>query len=125
MQSLALLPFVPLTPPASLPRFCPQITAVQVSQTYGYTVVGRGPAVPSTPFWTEVFNWTRPFSKAVWAVLFSSFMFAGIIFVILETDQLGGMFQSDSQHWLFNLWSGFHYGVRAWTQTGYFEPVCG
>lgn len=26
-------------------------------------------------------------------------------------------------HWVFNLWSAFHCGVRAWTQTGYFEPV--
>lgn len=93
-----------------------------------------------------------PPHQAVWAVLFSSFMAAGIIFVLLETDQLGGMFQSDSKcagkillsgrntlpfeaividrshaiprsHWLYNLWKAFHFGVRAWTQTGYFEPV--
>lgn len=35
--------------------------------------------------------------QAVWAVLFSSFMVAGIIFVLLETDHVGSMFQSESK----------------------------
>lgn len=96
---------------------------MQVSQTYGYTVVGLGPQIPLVPIWRSIFNWTQPFAGSVWLVLFSSFAFASVIFVLLETDKLGGMFQSETQHWLFSLWSSFHLAIRAWTQTGYFEPV--
>lgn len=78
---------------------------------------------PQVTFWQSIFNWTQPFSGDVWLVLFSSFIFATLIFVCLETNKLGSMFQSESHHWLFNIWSGFHLGIRAFSQSGYFEPV--
>lgn len=83
----------------------------------------RAPPPPQVSFWESIFNWTQPFSGAVWIVLFSSFAFAALIFVRLETDKLGSMFQTEREHWLFSLWSGFHFGIRAFSQSGYFEPV--